>query len=122
VSAVLTARDVEAAAQAGRSSCAVPTGTIVTPLAKDRAAALGVVLSEPAPAVRNDGGMGRPRSRGIVQVNVERLALESRIRVVVRRVLLRRGLSLDGVEDLVAAVMARLGSVGDPGCACGGRR
>jgi hypothetical protein len=123
VSAVLTARDVEAVAAQGRRECAVASGTIITPLARDRAAALGVILSESAAtASGDDGGSARFRGQGILQVNGERLALESRIRVVARRALLSRGRSLDGLEDLVAAVRDRLGAVGEGGCGCGGRR
>jgi hypothetical protein len=124
---VLTAVEVEAAAGGGAREVRVPPGTIVTPLARDRAAALGVVLvdgtgpgpSTPPPAPP-PAPEGRRRGRG--GVDVERLALESRVRILARRALLRRGQGLAQLEELVAAVMRRLSPEGGA-CPCGeGRR
>jgi len=44
VSRVLTAAQIEAAAQEGWRELAVADGTVVTPLARDRAVALGLAL------------------------------------------------------------------------------
>ncbi|GEM_PF-2907563 len=109
---VVTVADVEAAAEAG-SSLVVDDHTIVTPLARDRAAALGVSLG----GASTSAGMAeskRAAPSGAGGGDVRRLALESRVRIVARRMLLARGEGLGGLEELVAAVMARLGC----GCGC----
>jgi hypothetical protein len=120
---VLTAVEVEAAAGGGAREVQVPPGTIVTPLARDRAAALGVVLVDgtgPGPSTPPPAPEGRRRGRG--GVDVERLALESRVRILARRALLRRGQGLAQLEELVQAVMRRLSPEGGA-CPCGeGRR
>ncbi len=117
---VLTAGQVDAAAQAGVRELAVEPGTLVTPLARDRAAALGVTIRDgPGPT---DGGSppGRElRRRGRSGVDLDRLVLESRVRILARRALLRRGQGLGALEDLVAAVMTRLYSEVEA-CPCGG--
>ena len=124
--AVLTAREVEAAAQAGTRTLAVEAGTVVTPLARDRAAALGLSISDAGPAPAHGAEPGTPppgsgparrgRSGG---ADLDRLVLESRVRVVARRVLLRRGLGLGALDDLVAAVIARLSGAEGRACPCG---
>ncbi len=120
---VLTAREVEAAAQGGARELAVEPGTVVTPLARDRAAALGVEIRDAAgpagggaPPPPGPGERGRRRGPG--EPDVERLALESRVRIVARRVLLRRGEGLGALEELVAAVVARLSGPAADGRAC----
>jgi len=110
VKRVVTAAEVEAAAQEG-ASLLIDDDTIVTPLARDRAEALGVSLggaSAAAVASRRDVA-STPGP-----VDVKRLVLESRVRMLARRKLLARGEGLAGLEDLVAAVMERLGC----GCGC----
>jgi hypothetical protein len=58
------------------------------------------------------------------ELDVERLVVESKVRVVVRRTLLARGRGGGELDDLVAAVMARLRPAEGTGAACGcdGRR
>ena len=111
---VVTAAEVEAAAASG-ASIVVDEETVVTPLARDRAAVLGVSLGgEPAattPAAQTRGSSG---------TDVERLILESRVRMVARRALLARGRDLSGLDDLVEAVMAKLTC--GCSCECGGGR
>jgi hypothetical protein len=122
VTQVLTAKEIEAVAVAadGDRRLTVADGVLVTPLARDRAAALGVTLvsgngraqatgaGAPAPATANGGGLARLRA-------------ESVVRSVTRQVLLREGLGLGELESIVAAVLERLRdpSSGD-GCGCGG--
>ncbi|HXF73561.1 MAG TPA: hypothetical protein VNO79_13265 [Actinomycetota bacterium] len=124
---VLTAREVEAAAQAGTRTLAVEPGTVVTPLARDRAAALGLSISDagPAPAAHGVDPGTPPPGTGLARrgrsggADLDRLVLESRVRVVARRVLLRRGLGLGALEELVAAVIARLSAPEGGACPCG---
>lgn len=125
---VLTAADVEAAASNGDKSIAVDDEVLVTPLARDRAVALGVSiadgtrLNEPstgAGVVARQGAPARfPRPTAAKDVDVARLVLESRIRIVARRALLRNGRDLYGLEDLVRAVLARLSQESSQGCGC----
>jgi len=127
VSEVLTASQVEAAAKAGQADLRVPAGTIVTPLAKDRAQVLGLLLVPCGVGVASagDAPAGRvPRRRAESEIDVERLVIESKVRVVVRRVLLGQGRGVAELEDVVTAVMARLRPAERTGAACGceGRR
>jgi hypothetical protein len=127
VSEILTASQVEGAAKAGQADLRVPAGTIVTPLAKDRAQVLGLLLVPCALGVTSAGDAlaGRvPRRRAESQMDVERLVIESKVRVVVRRVLLGQGRGVAELEGLVTAVMARLRPAEPTGAACGceGRR
>lgn len=108
---LVTAKDVEAAAGSGDRHLAVDAGDLVTPLARDRAAALGVTME-------NQGAPAQPPAAGEEAVNVARLAAESRVRVVARRHLLRTGRSLDELEAVVAAVIDRIKASG--GCLCNG--
>jgi hypothetical protein len=116
---VVTAADIDAAARDGGHLRLTPD-VLVTPLARDRATALGVALDgEPAaagvPAAAPDPP-GHARTGG---VDVEGLVLESRVRVVARRVLLRAGRGLADYEQVVSAVMRRLQQEGGRPCECG---
>jgi hypothetical protein len=103
MSRVITSGDVEAAARSGRD-LVVDGTTLLTPLARDRAQALGVRIEE----MQASG----PTPEGGVQV--PRLVLESKVRVVARRLLLRSGASPAQLEEVVVAVMRRL----DGECGC----
>jgi len=124
VSRVLTAAQIEAAAQEGWRELAVADGTVVTPLARDRAVALGLALVSAvasgavgAPAEDDLPSSGRRSGGG---TRVERLALESRVRILARRTLLRQGAGLARLEDVVASVLARLSEQEGAGCGCDG--
>ena len=127
MSEVLTASQVEAAAKAGQAELRLPAGTIVTPLAKDRAQVLGLLLVSGNVGVSSAGGAPAersPRRRPGSELDVERLVVESKVRVVVRRTLLARGRGVGELDDVVAAVMTRLRPAERTGAACGceGRR
>jgi hypothetical protein len=115
---VLAAAEVEAAAN-GRGEITLNDSVLVTPLARDRATALGVRL------VDSSGGRPDRRSNGeLTADDLARLRAESAVRSVARRVLLRQGVGLARLEDVVAAVLARLQTCGEgAGCTCtaGGR-
>lgn len=119
---VLTAAQIEAAAQEGSRELPVADGTVVTPLARDRAVALGVALVPGATSATADAsrehGLLPPRRGG--DSRVARLALESRVRILARRTLLRRGAGLARLEDVVAAVLARLAEQEGARCDCDG--
>ncbi len=131
MSRILTAAQVEAAALEGRRELIVPNGAVVTPLAKDRAVALGVALmGEVTTSLSAPDGAGAPtpggeglrlsrRRRGSAP-DLDRLVLESKVRILARRALLRGGHGLGEVEDLVTAVMMRLyaGDRPEPACGC----
>lgn len=104
---VVTASEVEAAATSG-SSILIDDQTLVTPLARDRAAVLGVSLGREETSETDSGPSGGSA--------VERLRLESRVRIAARRALLARGRSLAGLDELVEAVMEKLT------CDCGCER
>lgn len=124
---VVTARDVEAVAREGGKELVVADAAIVTPLAKDRAVALGVVLVRqatcPAPRVHHPDRCASAGAAVRGDEGVRRLALESRVRIVARRTLLRRDGGLARLEDVVAAVLARVaddaGAAGACGCGSG---
>lgn len=101
---VITASEVEAAAVSGER-IVLTSDTIVTPLARDRARALGVAIAAspggPQPASKPDSN---------------HLVLESRVRMVARRVLLRSGRSLDQLEQVVGSVLQGLDHECDCGC------
>jgi hypothetical protein len=99
---VIAAAEVEAAA-GGDKSVRVEAGAMVTPLARDRAAVLGVRILE---------GVSAPAEKAHSNI----LVLESKVRVAARRALLRSGRGLGDLEDLVAQVMRRLGG---GACDCG---
>lgn len=105
MSRVITVHDVEAAAAEGRSLQA-DASTLVTPLARDRAVVLGVAIERQAGAAVSS----RPAQE------TKTLVLESKVRTIARRMLLREGRDLTALEDIVAAVMDRLGR--DCGCGC----
>jgi hypothetical protein len=125
VTQVLTAKEIEAAAVAsdGDRRILVADGVLVTPLARDRAAALGVTLvsgnghgtiaasartpAPPAPMATNGDTLARLRA-------------ESVVRSVTRQVLLREGLGLGPLEEVVGAVLDRLRSSAGCGCDCRG--
>ncbi len=123
---VLTAADVEAAAQQQLRSLAVPAGTIVTALALDRARVLRVGLGEPA----SDSGEAPPtparpsrRSQmtvgGASAADIAWLVVESRVRTIARRLLLREYRNLALLDDVVDDVMSRLqDSAGASHCRC----
>ncbi len=114
---VVTAAEVEAAASSG-ASIVVDDTTLVTPLARDRAAVLGVSLGgDPVPSGPAEPAGSAPTSSG---PDIERLILESRVRTVARRTLLAHGRDLSGLEELVEAVMTKLGCGCD--CECGSGR
>jgi len=122
MSRLITAKQVESAAADGERSLPVAADDVVTPLARDRAAVLGVSLGDPTSAAAqrgspagSQGGVTAP----VGQADVARLAAESRVRVVARRQLLRAGRGLGDLEEVVAAVIERVRS--DGGCLCGGR-
>ncbi len=117
---VVTAAQVEAAAQNGsRKVVELRPDSLVTPLAWDRARVLGVSIVDgngrvaaPLPSSNGDGGRRvtggawEPEAPGI---DLARLKLESHVRAIARRVLLRTDSGLDRLEWLVAEVMDRLG-------------
>jgi hypothetical protein len=129
VKRILTAGDVEAAASNGDKSIAVADGVLVTPLARDRAVALGVIIADgtrlahgprtgAGVAARREAPARSPRATAAKDLDVARLVLESRIRTVARRALLRNERDLSGLEDVVRAVLARLSQESSQGCAC----
>jgi hypothetical protein len=95
---VITAADVEAAAGGGKS-LQVEAGAMITALARDRAAELGVSISEAAPTA--------------VSVSTNP-ALLAKVRSVTRQALLRSGRGLGDLDSVVSEVMRRL-----DGCDCG---
>jgi hypothetical protein len=113
VTRVLTAKDVEAAASGsdGHRQVVVGNGTLITPLARDRAAALGVAL-----VAGNDSPAAPTPAAPVAGDGLAQLRAESLLRSVARQVLLREGLGLGGLEEVVAAVKARLT---EPASACG---
>lgn len=129
---VITAAEVEAVVRNGDRQLAPGDGALVTSLARDRAAALGVaildgqVTGSPSPAPPAEAEVPpAPRITGWSELDVNRLALESKVRVVARRALLRAGRGLAELESIVAAVLGRLEDEAGPGCGCearGGRR
>jgi hypothetical protein len=129
VKRVLTAADVEAAASNGDKSIAVADGVLVTPLARDRAVALGVSIADgtrlangPSTGegviARREAPARSPQATAAKDLDVARLVLESRIRIVARRALLRNGRDLSGLEEVVRAVLARLSEESSQGCGC----
>lgn len=124
MSEIVTAAQVEAAFSEGRRQLLIADGTIVTPFARDRADALGVTLAGVGSRGAAEGSSGsegsapRQGRRG-GRREVERLALESEVRIIARRALLRQDRGLGQLDDLVAAVMARLEPNGQSGAACG---
>jgi hypothetical protein len=122
VTQVLTAKDIEATAVAanGDRRLAVAEGVLVTPLARDRAAALGVTLVSANGRGPSIGG-GPMQAQAQTPSNggdLARLRAESVVRSVTRQVMLREGLGLGGLEPIVAAVLARLRAP-TAGCGCG---
>jgi hypothetical protein len=132
VKRVITAAEVEAAAANGNRQLVTENGALLTPLARDRAAAVGLAIVD-GPAPVGPGGV-QPSTRGprpgrataSPELDVKRLAVESKVRVAARRVLLRAGRSPGELEDVVQAVMRRLdaeaggaGGCGCAGCDCG---
>jgi hypothetical protein len=111
---VVTVAHVEVAAQGDRR-IAVGDGTIVTPLARDRAVVLGVDIDGVAAP---DGATGSRPGPGSPDPRARALIVESRVRVLARRALLRRGRSLAGLDDLVAAVLERLAHDDLETCGC----
>ncbi len=119
MSRVVTAAEVEAVSAEGRRELAVSDEDIVTPLARDRAVALGVSLVvEALGGAAPSGGATAKRSGGS---DLPRLVLESRARVMARRALLRRGGDLGRLEDVVSAVMSRLEGAHSHSGSCGCR-
>jgi hypothetical protein len=132
---ILAAAEVEAAAN-GHGEITLNDGVLVTPLARDRAAALGVRLVEGPHGRANSYRPPGPRPPGTSGVAVmataisegngtmhadhlARLRAESAVRSAARRVLLRQGAGLAGLEDVMRAVLARLEvGGGRPGCTC----
>ena len=105
MSRVITVHDVEAAAAEGRTLEA-DASTLVTPLARDRAAVLGV-------AIEHKAGAAAPSTSA---KETKTLVLESKVRSIARRMLLREGRDLADLEEVVAAVMDRLGHQCECGC------
>ncbi len=101
---VVTRAEVEAAAAAG-IGLAVDDDTLVTPLARDRAAVLGVAFDETTTGSEPSHKPG-----------LHRLVKESKVRMIARRALLKTGRDLSGLEDLVTAVMLRV----EHSCGCEG--
>lgn len=124
MSRVLTVRDVEAFdadGNGGHRQLVVGDGTLVTPLARDRAAALGVEIvsgngHRSAPVVGPGRGEPPAAASPVSGDRLARLRAESVVRSVARQVLLRQGLGLGRLEDVVASVMERLSK---PATACG---
>lgn len=131
---VITAADVEAAVANGNRQLVAENGALLTPLARDRAAAVGLAIVDGQAA----GGTGdaqpgplapRPvRATASPELDIKRLAVESKVRVAARRVLLRTGRSPAELENVVQAVMRRLeaeageaGGCGCVGCGCGSK-
>jgi hypothetical protein len=113
---VVTAAAVEDAARTGQAQLDVPADAILTPLARDRAAALGVSLNGHG----NGAGMAAPVTAAAVDVG--QLVLESRVRMVTRRVLLRADQGLSDYETIVTAVLRALAQEAGKPCACSGKR
>ena len=105
MSRVITVHDVEAAAAEGRTLEA-DASTLVTPLARDRAVVLGVTIEHRA-------GAAVPST---ASKETKTLVLESKVRTIARRMLLRQGRDLADLEEIVAAVMDRLGHRCECGC------
>jgi hypothetical protein len=126
VTRILTAADVEAAAQQQLRSLAVPADTIVTPLALDRARALRVGLGEPAsdsggapPAPPRPSRRSQTTLGGASAADIAWLVVESRVRTIARRLILREYRNLALLDDVVDDVMSRLqDSAGAPHCRC----
>lgn len=127
---VITVSDVEAAAGNGHKDIVPSDPVLVTPLARDRAAVLGVRIVDgpyaahdaPATEAANEG-VANGRRRPPAPADVGRLVLESKVRTITRRLLLRRGHGFTELEDIVAAVMSRLegsgGTAESTDCSCG---
>lgn len=96
---VISANEVEAAAEAGHSELTVSGGAVVTPLARERAAALGVNLVTTTVRART----------------ADRQTLEDKAREVSRRVIAAHGGDPGMLEDVVKTVLKRMS--GD--CPCG---
>jgi hypothetical protein len=77
---VISAGEVELQAAAGQRNRPLPAGAVVTPLARQRAGELGLVLGETDP--------DRDLSGGITRIPTPAVPDEGRIRRVVTRVLL----------------------------------
>jgi hypothetical protein len=134
VKQVITAAEVEAAVANGSRQLVPENGALFTPLARDRAAALGMTILDGQPPDRRGTVRSQTvpppavRTTATPELDVKRLAVESKVRVVARRVLLRTGRGPGELESLVAAVMRRLdaeageaGGCGCENCGCGGK-
>lgn len=103
---VISGDQIEAAAEMGRSELVIPAGALVTPLAHERAAALGISLSSSVAPDRQVGHAAR------------RAATEAKAREIVARVVADRGGNPSMVDGLVKTVMERMSG----SCQCGDHR
>lgn len=128
---VLTAADVEAAANGSRR-IELDEGMVVTPLARDRAGSLdvliidrnGQLLASGAAPGRGQGNGSTPAPAPATSTpadHLARLRLESVVRTTARRVLLGQGMRLDLLEEVVAAVLVRLDQSAQARCSCNGQ-
>jgi len=103
---VISGEQIEAAAEMGRSELVIPAGALITPLAHERAAALGISLSSSVAPDRHAGHAAR------------RAATQAKAREIVARVVADRGGDPSMVDDMVKTVMERMSS----SCKCGDHR
>ncbi len=100
---VVSAGDIEMAAETGGSELFVPVGSIVTPLARERADALGVAVnmtSNPTSPLERPSG---------------EMSLEEKAREVTAKVIARHGGDPSMLDDMTQTVLKRMS--GD--CPCG---
>jgi hypothetical protein len=125
VKQVITAAEVEAALANGNRQLVSENGALITPLARDRADAVGLAIVDgQAPGGTGDAQPGplapRPaRATASPELDVKRLVVESKVRVAARRVLLRTGRSPGELENVVQAVMRRLEAEAGEAVGCG---
>ncbi|MCZ7534106.1 MAG: hypothetical protein M5U23_12030 [Acidimicrobiia bacterium] len=100
---VVSAGDIEMAAESGRSELFVPVGSIVTPLARERADALGVTVNMTS---NPTSPLGRPTGE---------MSLEAKAREVTAKVIARYGGDPSMLDDMTQTVLKRMSG----NCACG---
>ncbi|MEZ5176371.1 MAG: hypothetical protein R2823_09230 [Acidimicrobiia bacterium] len=100
---LVSAAHIDAASEAGMAELTLPPGTVVTPLARERADALGVALKVGSATVSTPAA------------GTSRTALEAKAREVAARVVAKEGGDPAMVDSLVRTALDRMGR----DCPCG---
>lgn len=100
---LVSGEQVEAAAAMGHSELSIPVGAVITPLARERAEALGVAFSSSVKSAQAAGHAAK------------RAAMEAKAREIVARVVADQGGDPSMVDDMVKTVLQRMSR----DCKCG---